>query len=126
MKCINVQDDIMLYIENRLENKNALALHKHIQKCEPCRQLFLAMDSAKELEFEEFEINPAPGGFTAAVMAKITALPIEEHPVAVTAESPVEKTASKLALTDWLRIAGGLYALVLAIGLGVLYNTDLI
>jgi len=111
----------MLYVEQRLKPSKAPSLYKHIQHCEPCRQLFLAMTDFCADDFEhQHELEAAPEGFVEAVMAKIAALPIEQ-PTAKEAAATNPKTNAK----DWLRLASGIYALLLAIGLGFIYNTEL-
>ena len=132
--CSNTQETIMLYHEKRIKPLKSVALHWHINKCTDCRELFLAMDKAGEYEIEALDTGTAnlvPEGFTKAVMAKISAIPLSERPVALgrlTAPGhPMEsKSAARKTPSDWMRLAGCVYALLLAAGLGVLYNTELI
>jgi len=98
MTCDKAQNAVMLYHEKRLRPIKAMALHRHIRKCEDCRQFFLA--------FTDCELVEAPEGFTEAVMAKVMALP---------AHTPKKKFA-----IDWQRLSICAYALMLAVGLLVM------
>jgi hypothetical protein len=100
----------MLYHEKRIKPLKSLALHRHIHKCEGCREFFLAMENASEAED-----CAAPEGFADAVMAKIASLP-----------APVRAEATAPPKTDWFRLVGCLYALALSAVLAILYNTELI
>jgi len=108
MTCEKFNDYIMLYHEGRLKPRQAIALHKHLENCPDCRELFLVMDSAEEFTDEPRE------GFVEAVMAKVSDLPAYER---------VTNTKPRV---DWLRVAGSFYALALAVVLIIFYNTDLI
>lgn len=121
MDCSNAQNAMMLYLEKRIAPLQSLALHRHVNSCGDCREQFLALDTAAE-DFEtHMETLAAPEGFTEAVMKKISGLPAEELSVT---EKPSE--LSEPPFMYWLRLAGCVYALLLAAGLGVLYNTNLI
>ncbi|MCL2398834.1 MAG: hypothetical protein FWC91_03700 [Defluviitaleaceae bacterium] len=115
MTCDKAQDSIMLYVEKRVSPLKALALHRHIYTCENCREMFLAMDAASEMDFEIEEDFEVPECFEEEVMAKIYAMP-SHKPV-------VKEEKTKI---NWLRLLGCLYALILATGWGVLYNTELV
>jgi len=108
----------MEYHEKRIKPFKSVTLYWHINQCEECRELFLAMNKASEIEVTPMAAHPVEG-FTEAVMAKISALPASEHPTLP------ERSAAKTSV-DWMRLAGCLYALLLAAGLGILYNTELI
>lgn len=108
----------MLYVEKRVNSLKALALHRHISTCENCRDLFLLMDATSGQEIEIGEEMVAPEGFDEAVMAKIYALPAHKQETEI--GQPDQPTI------DWMRVAGCLYALLLAAGLVVLYNTELV
>ena len=105
MTCTNAQDNIMLYLEKRIKPFKAIALHRHINKCEDCRELFLAMDAAANTE-----PCAAPDGFTEMVMAKISSLPTHRQVLA-----PCKPAA------NWLRLVGCLYVLLLALGTQISY-----
>jgi hypothetical protein len=138
MTCDNAQDAIMLYQEKRLSPLKSLALHKHINRCEDCREFFLYMDEAVELdaaELDAVELNTktelAPEGFTETVMEKVFALPAYSFAKSETPAATGSSSASKWQRTfgiigDWMRLAGAIYALVLAVGLGFLANTELV
>ena len=114
MTCNNAQDAVMLYQEKRLARPfKSLSLHRHISKCENCRQFFVAMDKASEADWT----GAIPDNFTDAVMAKVYGLP--NHPVA-----PDHPAASDHPAAGWLRLAGHLYTLTAAIILIVLYNVE--
>ena len=136
MTCSNTQEAIMLYHEKRIKPLKSAALQWHINKCTDCRQLFLAMDKAgeyaDEYEAEALETGAAdivPEGFAEAIMAEISAIPLSERPMgvdrSVTSEHRLFKSIVRKTPADWLRLAGCVYALLLAAGLGVLYNTEL-
>ena len=110
MKCSDSQNFIMLYYEKRISSLKSLALHRHINKCGDCRELFLAMDEVSGLDVVEY----ASEGFVDSVMAKVLELPAYEL--------KSEKAATS---TDWLRVMGCAYAVLLAIGFSVLYNADM-
>jgi len=113
MTCTNAQDTVMLYHEKRIKPLKSLALHQHIHKCEDCREFFLAMEDALTIEPFSVEI---PEGFVDKVMSKVVLLP-----------TPMRlKSPLYIAKIDWVRLAGSLYALVLAAVLAVLYNTELV
>ena len=118
MTCSNAQDSVMLYHEKRLKSLASLALHRHINKCEDCREFFLAMDAATRAGNFEAETEPAED-FIEVVMAKIYELPAY-------APLPSETPPKAKSSNDWIRVAGCLYALVLAAGLALFFNTDLI
>ena len=122
MTCSKAQDSVMLYHEGRLKPLKSLALHRHINKCGDCREFFLAMDLAAETGSEGLEpglqVELPADDFTLAVMAKIYELPAY-------APKTVEEARPK-ASNDWLRLAGCLYVLVLAVCFAVLLNTELI
>ena len=113
MKCDSSQNSIMQYYEKRLSPLKSLALHRHIHKCEDCRGLLLAMDEVSEIEEIEIEETLAPIGFTDAIMAKISKLPAHE---AMPKKAPLE----------WMRFAGSIYILLLALGFSVLYHFDIL
>jgi len=117
----------MEYQEKRVKPFKAAALYWHINRCEGCRELFLAMDEATEIgdSCDEVMLSVSPGdGFSKEIMAKISAMSAADHPAthSLAFYKPVSDKPSK----DWVRLAGCLYALILAAGLGILYNTELI
>jgi len=63
----------MKHIENRLEPKEANTLAKHVLKCKTCREFYLTIDRAAEVEVIE-----APVNFTAGVMERIKLEPLVE------------------------------------------------
>ena len=128
--CSNTQETIMLYHEKRIKPLKSAALYWHINKCADCRQVFLAITEACETDSLEIETaNLAPDGFAEGVMAKISMIPLSERPVVSISGSDMS-TTSKLFMrktpADWMRLAGCVYALLLAAALAVLYNTELI
>ena len=115
MDCSNAQNSMMLYLEKRIAPLQSVALHRHVNNCEDCREMFLALDTtADDIEAGiETLAAIAPENFTKSVMKKISGLPARER-------------LSASPSTDWLRLVGCVYALSLAILLGVFYNTNLI
>jgi len=113
----------MEYHERRLNPFKSVALYWHVHRCEDCRELFLAMDTASEAAVSHETLTECPAeGFAAAIMTKISDLPAWEHPKRPVSPIP---SASKSSI-DWVRLAGCLYALLLAAGLGIMYNTELV
>jgi len=117
MTCSNAQDTIMEYQERRIKFFKSIALYWHINRCEDCREFFLVMDEVSNIK--DIDETPDIEGFTEAVMAKVYALPLLDHP------KEIKRPSTNLSI-DWLRLAGCLYGLMLAAGLGVMYNTELI
>ncbi|MCL1988705.1 MAG: hypothetical protein FWG64_12175 [Firmicutes bacterium] len=118
MVCEKAQDSIMLYHEKRLHPLQKLDLHKHINNCVNCKELFLAMDDLQIFDkidkidtLDNIEkLAEPPVDFQANVMAQISNLP-----------------TYKLDDSKWLqwgRIAMCLYSLTLAALLLIIYNTD--
>jgi len=109
----------MQYYEKRISPFKSLALHRHVSKCADCREFFLEMtamideiNDINEIEEMEAEAEFAPEGFTEAVMAKVY-------------ELPVHVPKQKRSASDWLRIAGCIYALFMSIGIIVLYHAGI-
>ena len=114
----------MLYHENRINPLKSVALYWHINKCTDCKELFLAMDQAGEIDSEIETASIIPEGFNEAVMAKISAIPMSERPVSSSRLKASQPAVYKNS-TEWMRLAGCVYALLLAAGLGILYNIQL-
>lgn len=105
MTCSKAEDAVMLYHEKRIKPFKSLALYRHVNKCECCRKLFLAINRMSELEMHE-----APEGLKNAVMAKIPTLSTPAAP----AKQRINRT----------QLAHCLYALLLAVGMAILLNTE--
>lgn len=113
MTCENAQGMIMLHHEKRLKPGKAVALFKHIDKCDYCREFFMLMEEPVEAEAVE-----VPELFTQAVMDKIHALP---EIYAAKKEAPEPKKKIEIS-----RLIIGVYGLILSAGLAVLFYTELI
>jgi len=126
MHCANAQDAIMEQVEGRLCPLQALALHRHINECDSCREFYLEfMEITAELT--EVETKEAPEGFVSAVMEQILAEPAYTPLIEFdSTDIPVENSPkSSSGNFNWLRIVGCLYALSMSIGFAVFYNPDL-
>lgn len=108
MTCNKACDFIMLYCEERISPFKSIAMHRHIKNCESCKDLFIAMTT----EVETLHSHVIPTGLEESVMSKIYAIP---------AYQPKSHTS-----TNWLHVAGCVYALLTAVILAVLFNTDII
>jgi len=125
MQCANAQDAIMEQLEGRLCPLQALALHRHINECDSCREFYLEY---MEITADLTVMEEAPEGFVSAVMEKIYAEPAYV-PVVASADIPEEvlqNTSSENGRRpiNWLRIVGCLYALGMSIGFAVLYSPN--
>jgi len=76
--CKLAENLIMKHIENSLVPKEANTLAKHVLKCKTCREFYLAIDKAAEIEIVE-----APANFAASVMERIKLEPLAERQTAL-------------------------------------------
>lgn len=107
MDCDKAGDAMMRYMDKTLKPAKAVALVRHVMKCESCREYFLAFDEAAETLDS---LTPAPKGFTESVMAKVRRLPAV-RPAVTRADIGV-------------RIYWGLCAVLLGLTLGLTWYQD--
>ena len=105
MTCSSAQNSVMLYQEKRIKPLKAIALHRHLNKCEDCREFFLAMGEASDLELSE-----APDGFVESTMLLINKSGVTPKLISHTTGS-----------FDYLRLAGCLFSLFLAASIVIMY-----
>ena len=110
MDCNKAETAMMQFLEKRVKPRMAAALARHVLQCDGCREMFIAMDEASEVE-----LTDAPSGFTEAVMAKVAALPAEASRKSATPKADI-----------FIRVAWGVSAILLGVCLAFLYNPNLL
>jgi len=70
MDCSKAGEAMMKYADKKIMPAVSAELASHVLKCESCREYFLALDEALEIEIVE-----APDNFTSSVTAKVMKLP---------------------------------------------------
>jgi len=118
MNCSKAQDLIMSHVEKTINPKEAKSLFNHVNSCSACREMYLLMDEAAEIDDLE-ALTEAPEGFTEAIMNMVA----KEAYVDAVAEAPASVTAGgSLAL----RILWGFSAIILGVLLFVTLNPDVV
>ena len=113
MDCSQAEFAMMEHMEQTIKPQRAANLAKHLLSCEACREYYMGIDMAMEV-LEDTELSAPPEGFTQAVMAQVKQLPAYEPPAPV----PTISTA--------LRVLWGLSAIVIGVGLLLVFNPDLL
>ena len=103
MTCKQAERLMMRYLDAEMTQEEAKWLHRHLDQCSSCKELFLQYDALAQM-LEEQEHPQAPEGFEKAILAQVAVLPVPER-------------KWWFVRPNWLkRLMGGLFAFCLLIG----------
>ncbi|MCL2287059.1 MAG: hypothetical protein FWC32_11945 [Firmicutes bacterium] len=112
--CAKAEIAMLSHMEGTLSSEDAQILAQHVEKCELCREYYLAFDEVMEYAAsDEADWQEAPANFTATVMAEVNKMSLYTKPA-------VEAIRRKGMAT--LHILWGVSAILLGVALFFAFN----
>jgi len=117
MNCAEAEIAVLKHMEQTISVEDAQRLAMHVQGCPPCKEYYLAFDEIMEYASSETDWQQAPEDFTAAVMANVGKIYVEQTQPQISEE--INRRVNYVLHVLW-----GMGAILLGVAFFFVYNPE--